>query len=528
MFVRRSFTIAVLLCAILAAGAQAQTNQSSGGAKSLTDLEAQAKAKRKATAASSDASPQQTPPADDGTTTATKPKATAKKPTVRKTTARTTTTARKTTTVARKPAPKPAETPAADTAAAGPQAGATAAAAPATPPAPPPADPGAPKIYKAGQLPDAYKFQMEKEREKPAEKKPVSEGSGANAAPASDPAPVAPMAAAPATAASVESPATPPTPTASAVAASVPAPAPAPATAVAPATAGAPADAASSAAQKTADQKTAAPPAQKPSEKDKPKPAPAAKSTAKASPAGSNRWRDRGYISGNVGWQASSTTFSDTRTLPVFTGDAELRHMTTNYEVKAGPMFDIGAGIRLVKNLGVAVSVTRFSLSNDIAIDATIPHPFVFNTQRPVTGTTPGTREELAIHLDAVYVIPGKKLQVAIFGGPTFFNARQTVVSDFNYNDVYPFDNPPTFTTGVSAEESKSVTGFNVGADIGYFFNNIFGVGGVVRFSRGTFASSIGDLDLGGPQFSAGVRIRLRQGAPSTKPKTPPPPKKKK
>jgi outer membrane protein with beta-barrel domain len=287
--------------------------------------------------------------------------------------------------------------------------------------------------------------------------------------------------------------------------------------------AGAPADAAPSAAQKIA-----APPAQKPSEKDKPKPTPApARTAAKSSPAGSNRWRDRGYISGNFGWQASSTTFSDTRTLSLATGDTESRHMTTSYEVKAGPMFDIGAGIRLVKNLGVAVSVTRFSLSNDIGIDATVPHPFFFNTQRPVTGTTPGTREELAIHLDAVYVIPGKKLQVAIFGGPTFFNAKQTVVSDFTYNDVYPFDAPPTFTAGISAEESKSVTGFNAGVDIGYFFNPVFGVGGVVRFSRGTLASSIGDLDVGGPQFSAGVRIRLRQGAPSTKAKTPPPPKKK-
>jgi hypothetical protein len=230
-----------------------------------------------------------------------------------------------------------------------------------------------------------------------------------------------------------------------------------------------------------------------------------------------------------VGWQATSTTFSDSRSLATLTGDSEQRQMTSKYEVKAGPMFDIGAGIRLVKNLGVGVAVTRFSVSNDVAIDATVPHPFFFNTPRALTGTTPGTREELAIHVDAVYVIPGKKLQVAIFGGPTFFNAKQTVVSDFTYNDVYPYDTPPTFTGATSAEESKSVTGFNVGADIGYYFTNVFGVGGVIRFSRGTLASSIGDLDLGGPQVSAGVRIRFRsspasQKAPSS-PKKPTPPK---
>jgi hypothetical protein len=226
-----------------------------------------------------------------------------------------------------------------------------------------------------------------------------------------------------------------------------------------------------------------------------------------------------------VGWQATSTTFSDSRSLATVTGDPEQRQMTSKYEVKAGPMFDIGAGFRLVKNLGVAVSVTRFSVSSDIAIDATVPHPFFFNTQRALSGATPGTREELAIHLDAVYVIPGKKLQVAIFGGPTFFNAKQTVVSDFAYNDVYPYDAPPTFTSATSTQESKSVTGFNAGADIGYYFTNVFGVGGVIRFSRGTFASSIGDLDLGGPQVSAGVRIRFRSSPSSAKKPAPAPAK---
>jgi hypothetical protein len=226
-------------------------------------------------------------------------------------------------------------------------------------------------------------------------------------------------------------------------------------------------------------------------------------------------------VSGNAGWQATSTSFSDTRELAVATGDVEQRHMTANYSVTAGPLFDIGAAFRLVKNLGVGVAVTRISVSNDVAIAATVPHPFLFNTPRALSGTTPGTREELAVHVDAVYVIPGRKLQVAIFGGPTFFNAKQTIVSDFTDNDVYPYDNPPTFTGAISAQESKSVTGFNVGADIGYYFTRVFGVGGIVRFSRGTFASSIGDLDLGGPQVSGGVRIRIPSGSKGT-PASPP------
>lgn len=225
--------------------------------------------------------------------------------------------------------------------------------------------------------------------------------------------------------------------------------------------------------------------------------------------SGSNTWRDLGYISGNAGWQTPGSSFTDARTLPTPTGDSESRQLNASYSVKAGPIVDIGVAFRLVRNLGVGVAVTRFSVDNDVRIAGTVPHPFFFNQSRSLTGTASGTREERAIHVDAVYVIPGKKLQVAIFGGPTFFNARQTAITDFTYNDVYPFDNPPTFTAAVGSDESKSAVGFNVGADVGYYFTKTLGVGGLIRFSRGTLASSIGSLALGGPQFSGGVRIRF-------------------
>jgi hypothetical protein len=468
MFVRRSFTIAVMLCIAIAGGAQAQ--QSSGG-KTLVDLEAQAKAKKARTT---------NPTTTKSTTTSkTAAKSTARKPVARKTTS----------------APAPAATAPADANAAAPQQGA-AAPAQAAPP-----DPNGPKIYKAGDIPDEWKFKKEKPAPKPAETKPATEG--AEAPMAAAPAAVAPASAAPASAAPASAGPASTAPAAAAPAAAAPA-------------AAAPAATAQSQPRQPQPAKpgTATPPAR-----------PAAKPPTKSN---AQQWRDRGYISGNFGWQASSSTFSDARTLNVQTGDVEPRHLASNYDVKAGPMFDIGGGFRLWKNLGVAVAVTRYSVSKDIEIDATLPHPFLFNHDRALSGTTSGTREELAVHVDAVWVVPTKKMQIAIFGGPTFFNAKQTIVSDFTSTDTYPYDDPPRFDSAVSAEESKSVTGFNVGADVGYFFTDIFGVGGVVRFGRGTLKSSIGDLDIGGPQLSGGIRIRLRQGKGTSKPpaKTPPPPAK--
>jgi hypothetical protein len=575
MFVRKSFTIAAMLCATLVAGAQAQTNQSTGNSKTLVELEAQAKAKKKTQASTQTATTAQTD---------TKP-ATAKKP-VRKPASRTT--------VARKtpapPPPPPAEaTPATDPSTAAATA-APAAAAPAPAPAAPaagastaPADPfgsNAPKIYKASDLPDAFKFSNERDQEK----KPATDGAAAGrpaaapaasaaapaAAPAAAAAAPATVSAAPAAPASTAAPTV--TPTAAPAAAS-PArrrqPKPAPATATVPpmeessaAAPPAPAAPASAAAAPESPAPAAAAPvaaspsptpvvaaprassapavspavaaapvaadpdarAASPAQKTKPasKPAPVRSAAKAPGTSGAQTWRDRGYISGNVGWQASAATFSDARTLTLASGDTEPRHLNAAYDVKAGPMFDIGAGFRLVKNLGVAGSVTRYSVSNDIAITGDVPHPFFFNRPRPVSGTTPGMREELAIHLDAVWVVPvNRKIQLAIFGGPTFFNAKQTVVSDFTYAETYPFDEA-TFSAGISAEESKSVTGFNAGVDVGYFFNDVFGVGGVLRFSRGTLASSIGDLDLGGPEFGAGIRIRLRQSTAPKAPRTPP------
>ncbi len=370
-------------------------------------------------------------------------------------------------------------------------------------------DPDDKKIYKAGDIPESWKFKQEKDKD--AKKAGTS---GATTAPAPTASAPASTAAAPAPAAAAPAPA--PATTASAPAAA-PAPAPA-ATTTAPAAAAAPAPTPAPAAN-DGTAPTPAPAAGGKAAKQTKKPA-TARAKKPASTSSQNSWQDRGYISGNFGWQTASATFSDTKTIAMADGDPESRHLTANYQVKAGPTFDIGAGFRVWKNLAIGVAVSRASSSNDIAITGDVPHPFYFNTPRAVSGSAPGTREELGIHIDAAWVIPvNKKIQLAVFGGPSFINAKQTVVNDFTWNEAYPYDTA-TFASAVTNDESKTVTGFNIGADVGYFFNDTFGVGGIIRFSRGTLKSSIGDLDVGGPELAGGIRIRLRDHA-SSSPKPP-------
>lgn len=224
-------------------------------------------------------------------------------------------------------------------------------------------------------------------------------------------------------------------------------------------------------------------------------------------------WTDRAFISGNVGWQLSSKTFSDTRTL-LDTGqvDPERRKFTASYETESGTTFDVGGAVRVWRSLGAGVAVTRYAKTNDIAIEGTVPHPFFFNRDRAVSGTADGTRNEVAVHVDAVWVVPvNPRMQVAVFGGPTFFNVKQTVVNDFSFTQQYPYDEA-TFSGARVTEESGSVTGFNAGADVAYYFTEVIGVGGIIRFSRGSFESGAGKIDVGGPEVGVGVRIRLPRG----------------
>lgn len=236
-------------------------------------------------------------------------------------------------------------------------------------------------------------------------------------------------------------------------------------------------------------------------------------------------WSDRALISLNAGWQTASFDLRDTRNFdPAIPGDREQRTMAADYSVKSGVSLDLGAGVRVWRGLAAGASVTRFKDSRDVPVTGTVPHPFFFNRARAINGVVSGAREEMAVHVDAMWVVPiRRKMTLALFGGPSFYSVKQTIVSDYNFSQSYPYDEV-TLTGVVSTDESTSVTGINVGADVGYFFTDTIGVGGVIRFGRASIDTSIGSLDVGGPEFGVGLRIRIPQSRPRGRAVTPPPP----
>src|SRR5262249_1711439 len=120
-------------------------------------------------------------------------------------------------------------------------------------------------------------------------------------------------------------------------------------------------------------------------------------------------------------------------------------------------------------------------------------------------------RNELATHIQAVYVVPRGKLDVAIAGGPSWFNVKQDLVTDVIYTETYPYD-VATFTSATTNRATKSAVGFTVGVDVGIRFNAIVGVGGLVRFTRAPTDLSAANgvavkVNAGGVQVGGGLRV---------------------
>ena len=223
----------------------------------------------------------------------------------------------------------------------------------------------------------------------------------------------------------------------------------------------------------------------------------------------------RGFVSVNGGLQTASSDFSDSVDFghPLF--GPEDGSFDASYPAGDDTGFDVGGGVRVWRNLALGANVSVFSRESDAGITGQLPHPFRFDRLRAINGTAAGlARTETAVHVQALWVIPvGRSVAITLFGGPTWFNVTQDLVTGITFDQAYPYDEA-TFTGASAREQSASAIGVHAGADVAYYFSERFGVGGTVRFSRGSveFDSPGGDTvenDVGGAQTTAGLRLRF-------------------
>jgi len=156
--------------------------------------------------------------------------------------------------------------------------------------------------------------------------------------------------------------------------------------------------------------------------------------------------------------------------------------------------------------------VTRYSRRADATVRAQLPHPFFDNRDREVEGTTSALRGETGAHLLLGWMIPvTDRLRVVVMAGPSVVNLEQTIVTDVEFSETYPYDTA-SYSGATTRRASRSATGFNAGADVAWMFSNRIGAGGLIQVTRARARLDAGEgrrvsVDAGGAQAAAGIRV---------------------
>ena len=193
----------------------------------------------------------------------------------------------------------------------------------------------------------------------------------------------------------------------------------------------------------------------------------------------------------------------------------EQARFESDYRFENSTLFDVSGGVRVAPYFALGVGVSRFMTEETASVSAQVPHPIFFNRDRSISGASPLlTREERAIHLQALVVLPvTRSFTVTGFGGPTFFEVQQQLVTDVSFTHAYPYD-AAEFASAVTGQESSDAAGFNVGVDVAFYFTGNVGVGWLTRYSRATveLPSASGetlDIEAGGLHTTLGLRLRF-------------------
>jgi hypothetical protein len=236
-----------------------------------------------------------------------------------------------------------------------------------------------------------------------------------------------------------------------------------------------------------------------------------AASLVMATPAAAQGASSRVVVSLNGGIQTAGPGLSDH--FEFATDLLEMAKVDVQYPAKPSVLIDGGLGLRLWKNLGVGVAVSHATVDGTAEIDAQIPHLLYLEQPRTVTGEQDGiTRAETAVHVQLQISVPmASRLTLVLSGGPSRLNVEQEIVTDVLYDQEYPYD-VATFRSAPARRSKASVTGFNAGADLRWMFSRNIGLGGIVRFIRGSVDLETENnrrisVRAGGLQAGGGIRI---------------------
>jgi len=221
----------------------------------------------------------------------------------------------------------------------------------------------------------------------------------------------------------------------------------------------------------------------------------------------------RAYVLGGVSFLFGDGDFTDHRAIKT---NAEDGSFDASYSNPNSTGFGVAGGVRLWKYLGARIGVEHYASDSAADVALSVPHPFFFQRPRTLSTSVDGVHhDETWIHAHALATfVASRRLQLSVFGGPSFVNMTQGAITDVTYADVFPYD---VITLGQvhTTESSTSKVTFGGGADVLYYFSKAVGVGGTVEFAsaESTIATATGGnvtVTSGGPRVGVGISIRFR------------------
>ena len=233
--------------------------------------------------------------------------------------------------------------------------------------------------------------------------------------------------------------------------------------------------------------------------------------------------QSRGWLDVNFG-AATSAQKSLTTETNISDGEGEFETYRVGYKAPTGGAFDIGGGFMFTPMFGAGVQFTGTAHQGAADLFIRIPHPRFFDSHATDSSVTDQKleRAEGGVNLSLVAAIPSNNpnLSFRLYGGPTYFRLEADAVTDIEYFHQFGLFN--TFNSveirSWRAEKvEESGWGLHAGADLGYFFNKHFGIGGFARITRGTVTFTPSefnveqdlDVKVGGFQAGGGLRVRF-------------------
>jgi opacity protein-like surface antigen len=175
---------------------------------------------------------------------------------------------------------------------------------------------------------------------------------------------------------------------------------------------------------------------------------------------------------------------------------------------------DLGVGYNLNKSMSIGLGAVILATDLDASLDASVPHPYVFNAPRTASGAYASDLKATILYLNFIYKINVSKFTVDLFAGPAYFNASADIINTVVIQDVFP--NTAVTMSLATENVKKSSFGFNAGAGVNYFFAKSLGVFIEARYllASAAFASSAGavpeiTLPVGGLTVGAGLLFRF-------------------